>query len=354
MMIDLDNLDALKKLDSDGMLAHVGALHEQCQAAWAGVRRLELPGHYLGTNKVVIAGMGGSAIGGDLAAEVASPESPIPILVLRDYELPAHVDRHTLVIGSSYSGNTEETLAAFEAAHERGCPLVALATGGRLAELAQAWGVPLVTFRYKSQPRAAMGFMLVSLLGILRALGVGGDLTAALDETAALMAGRVRELEPGSPQAHNPAKQLAVDLYGRVPVIVGAGPLAPVARRWKSQFNENSKGWSYFEAMPEMNHNAVSGIHFPPGLVERMCMLFVTGAAIHPRNRLRFELTQQVFEGQGILCRRVEAPGQTALAQILTAIQLGDYVSVYLAALYGTDPTAIDDIVGLKWRMSGG
>jgi len=199
-----------------------------------------------------------------------------------------------------------------------------------------------------------MGYNLVSLLGILQALGAVGDLTAVLDEATTLMASRLHELEPGSPQAHNPAKQLAVEIYGRLPVVVGAGPLAPVARRWKSQINENSKGWSYFEALPEMDHNAVSGIHFPPGVAERICMLFLTGTAIHPRNQLRLELTQEVLEGQGILCRRVEAPGQTTLAQILTAIQLGDYVSVYLAALYGTDPTAIDDIVGLKRRMSGG
>jgi len=353
-MFDLDDLHALEQADRDGMLAHVRALPEQCQAAWAGVQGLELPDRYLGANKVVIAGMGGSAIGGDLAAEVAGPESSIPILVLRDYELPACVDRHTLVIGSSYSGNTEETLAVFKEAHERGCSLVALATGGRLVELAQQWGVPLVSFRYKSQPRAAMGFNLVSLLGILRALGAVGDLTAALDEATALMAERMRSLEPVSPRAHNPGKQLAVDLYGHMPVVVGAGPLAPVARRWKSQFNENSKGWSYFEVLPEMDHNAVSGIHFPPGAAVQICMLFLTGAAIHSRNRLRFELTQQVFEGQGISCRSVEALGQTTLAQILTAIQLGDYVSVYLAALYGIDPTAIDDIVGLKRRMSGG
>jgi len=353
-MIDLDDLGALEKVDRDGMLAHVRALPEQCRAAWAGVQGLELPDRYLGANKVVIAGMGGSAIGGDLAAEVAGPESSIPVMVLRDYELPAHVDRNTLVIGSSYSGNTEETLAVFQEAHERDCSLVALATGGRLAELAQEWGVPLVSFRYKSQPRAAMGFNLVSLLGILRAMGAVGDLTATLDEATALMAERMPELEPGSPQTYNPAKQLAADLYGRVPVVVGAGSLAPVARRWKSQFNENSKGWSYFEVLPEMDHNAVSGIHFPPGAAEQIYMLFLTGAAAHPRNRLRFELTQQVFEGQGILCRRIEAPGQTTLAQVLTAIQLGDYVSVYLAALYGTDPTAIDDIVGLKRRMSGG
>jgi len=353
-MIDLDDLHALERADRDGMLAHVRALHEQCRAAWAGVRGLELPGRHLDANKVVIAGMGGSAIGADLAAEVAGTESSIPILVLRDYELPAHVDRHSLVIGSSYSGNTEETLAVFQEAHGRDCSLVALATGGRLAELAQEWGVPLVSFRYKSQPRAAMGYNLVSLLGILQALGAVGDLSAVLDEATALMASRLRELEPGSPQAHNPAKQLAVEIYDRVPVVVGAGPLAPVARRWKSQFNENSKGWSYFEVLPEMNHNAVSGIHFPPGVAEQMYMLFLTGASVHPRNRLRFERTQEVFEGQGILCRRVEAPGQTTLAQILTAIQLGDYASVYLAALYGTDPTAIDDIVGLKRRMSGG
>jgi len=353
-MVNLDDPQVYRNTDPGGMLAQLHGFTGQCRSAWQKARDFKLPRDYRSIDKIVIMGMGGSAIGGDLAAELAGPESPIPILVLRDYELPAHADRHTLVIGSSYSGNTEETLAVFEGAHERGCLLVALATGGRLAGLAKAWNVPLVSFQYRSQPRAATGYMLVSLLGILRALEIIGDLTSALDEATALMAGRLRELEPSSPQAHNPAKQLALDLYGRVPVVVGAGPLAPVARRWKSQINENSKGWSYFEAMPEIDHNAASGIHFPPGLAEQMCMIFLAGATTHPRNRLRFELTQQLFEGQSIRCRRIETPGQTTLAQILTAIQLGDYVSVYLAALYDTDPTAIEDIAGLKRRMSGG
>ena len=359
-MTNLDDLSALRTLDPQRMLDHVASLPRQCRDAWAATRRLALPERYLGVHKVVIAGMGGSAIGGDLAAAVAADSSPKPILVHRDYDLPAYVDPRTLVIASSYSGNTEETLAAFRAAHERGCPLLAVATGGKLAQLAGEWQVPLVSFDYRSQPRAALGYLFVSLLGVLRALGLVEDLDADLAEALTILEGQGVNLAPGVPQAQNRAKQLAADLAGRLPIVVGAGPLAPVARRWKTQLNENSKSWAYFEALPEMDHNALSGIHFPAEAGDRCCVLFLAAEDAaswsdrgrHARNQLRLDLTQQILESQQIACRRVLVPGRSSLAQILSAVQLGDYVSCYLALLYGTDPTAIQDIIGLKGLMA--
>jgi glucose/mannose-6-phosphate isomerase len=351
-MIDLDDLSVQRELDPQGMLGHVAALPRQCRDAWAMTRGLKLSERYSGAAKVVIAGMGGSAIGGDLAAAVAADRSSKPIRVHRDYDLPAYVDSQTLVIASSYSGNTEETLAAFQSAHERGCPLVVIATGGRLAQLANQWKVPLVSFDYQSQPRAALGYMFVSLLGVLRALGVVGDLDADLEEGLAILEGLGSELAPDVPRSHNQAKQLAAELVDRVPVIVGAGPLAPVARRWKTQFNENAKSWAYFEALPEMDHNALSGIHFPAEAVERLRVLFLRGTSLQGRNRLRVDLTLQILNGQGVVCFEVPIPGRSSLAQILAAVQLGDYVSCYLALLYDADPTTIQDITGLKRRMA--
>jgi glucose/mannose-6-phosphate isomerase len=351
-MINLDDVNALQELDREGMLGHVAALPQQCRDAWTSIRSLELPSGYMQVKKVVIAGMGGSAIGGDLAAAVAAGSSVVPILVHRNYELPAHVDRQTLVIGSSYSGTTEETLSAFQAAHERGCPLLAVTTGGELARLAREWRVPLVSFDYQSQPRAALGYSFVSLLGVLQALGVVDDLSSDLEEALPILEAQGAELAPDVPLAQNRAKQLAHELHGHLPIVVGVGPLSPVARRWKTQFNENGKGWAYFEELPEMDHNALSGSHSPVEMLARLRVLFLRSKGLYPRNQLRVDLTQQILEEQGVVCHQVEVPGESFLAQILAAVQLGDYVSCYLAALYGTDPTDIGAIVGLKQMMS--
>jgi glucose/mannose-6-phosphate isomerase len=351
-MTNLDDLTALQRIDREGMLGHVAALPQQCRGAWALTRPLKVPTRHLRANTVLISGMGGSAIGGDLAVAVAADQNPLPIVVHRDYGLPAHVDRQTLVIASSYSGNTEETLSAFQAAHERGCPLLAITTGGELARLAREWNAPCISFEYQSQPRAALGYMFLSLLGILQALGIAGGLEADLEEALAILETQGVDLVPENPQAHNEAKQLALELADCLPIIVGAGPLAAVARRWKTQFNENSKTWACFEPLPEMNHNALSGIHFPPEMADRVHVLFLRNAGLHPRNQLRLDLTMEILEKQGISCQPVSIPGSSKLAQVLSAIQLGDYVSCYLALLNAVDPTDIQDIIGLKQRMA--
>ncbi len=348
----LDDLSVLQAMDDQSMLGHVGALAEQCRAAWAAVQGLELPPTHWETTEVIITGMGGSAIGGDLAAAVVEEHSALPIQVLRDYGLPAYAGRHTLVIASSYSGNTEETLSSFRAAHERGCALVAVATGGELARLAREWKVPLVTFHYESQPRAALGNSLMSLLGVLRTRGLAGDVGADLEEALSVLARQNAQLAPTTPQAENLAKRLAADLAGHLPIVVGAGPLAPVARRWKGQFNENGKAWAYFEALPEMDHNALSGIEFPAQAAEWLHVLFLESETMHPRNQLRVDLTEEILGQHGVICHRVPVPGASTLAQILAAVQIGDYASVYLALLYGTDPTEIGAIVTLKGKLA--
>jgi glucose/mannose-6-phosphate isomerase len=350
--IDLDDVSALRKADKKDMLGHVGALAKQCRDAWAEVRDLALPQRHMETNNVIVTGMGGSAIGGDLAAAVVEAHTSLPIHVLRDYGLPAYANRHSLVIASSYSGKTEETLSSFRAARERGCALVAVTTGGDLAGLAAEWGVPLVTFEYDSQPRAALGHSLMSMLGVLRARGLAGDVDADLEEALPILAAQDARLAPTSPKAGNLAKKLAGDLAGRVPIVVGAGPLAPVARRWKTQFNENAKAWAYFEPLPEMDHNALSGIEFPAGAPDWLRLVFLESGGMHARNQLRVTFTQQILEKHGATCHRVSVPGESPLAQILAAIQIGDYVSCYLAFLYGTDPTEIGAIVSLKERLA--
>ncbi|MFN2292708.1 MAG: bifunctional phosphoglucose/phosphomannose isomerase [Anaerolineae bacterium] len=351
--VDLDDLDLLHEIDEKDMLGHVANLGQQCRDAWEATKGLELSGRHLEADRVMITGMGGSAIGGDLAAAVVEATSPLPITVHRDYELPGYVDDQTVVIASSYSGKTEETLSSFKIAHDRGCPLVAVTTGGRLAELAAEWDVPLVRFNYQSQPRAALGHSLFSLLGVLHALGLGGKLEADLEEAMAVLDQQKAELQPEAAYDQNRAKQLAQDMAGRIPIIVGAGPLAPVARRWKTQFNENAKSWAYFEVLPEMDHNALSGIEFPPEAKDWLYVFFLRFEGLHSRVRLRIDLTHRIFGDQGIATQQVDVPGESVLAQIMAGVQLGDYVSCYAALLNRTDPTAIGAIEGLKKEMAG-
>jgi glucose/mannose-6-phosphate isomerase len=351
--IDLDDLDLLQEIDEKDMLGHVANLGQQCRDAWDATRGLQLSPRHLEADRVLITGMGGSAIGGDLAAAVVEATSPLPITVYRDYGLPAYVDDQTVVIASSYSGKTEETLSSFEIARERGCPLVAVTTGGRLAELAAEWDVPLVQFSYQSQPRAALGHSLFSLLGVLHALGLGGTLETDLEEALAVLDQQKHALQPEVAHAQNTAKQLAQAMTGRIPIIVGAGPLAPVARRWKTQFNENAKSWAYFEVLPEMDHNALSGIEFPPEAKDWLYVLFFRFDGLHPRVQMRVELTHRIFGDQDIATQLVDIPGESALARIMAGVQLGDYVSCYAALLNRTDPTEIGAIVGLKKEMSG-
>ncbi len=351
-MIDLDNWTLFHQIDPDDMLGRIAELPQQCRDAWANVQGLELPAEYRRVNRVVALGMGGSAIGGDLLRVLAEPECALPIVTNRDYTVPAFVNADTLVIASSYSGNTEETLSAFQEVRQRGAALLAITTNGKLAQQARELGAPLLTFRYQSQPRAALGYSLVSLIGVMQELGFIGDKAADLEEAIAVMEALQEEIRETVSVTENLAKQLAKRLYGHLPVIYGAGYLAEVAHRWKTQLNENAKAWSFFEQLPELNHNAVVGYQFPKELAERILVVMLASSLDHPRNKARFQVTQEILTRHGIAYETIEARGKSPLAQMLSAIHFGDYVSFYLAMLYEVDPTPVQAIGYLKERLA--
>ena len=351
-MTNLDDWARFHEIDSDDMLSRIAELPRQCCHAWENLQSLELPPEYRQVNQIVVLGMGGSAIGGDLLRALAEPECALPIVTHRDYTVPAFVNAETLVIASSYSGNTEETLSAFEEARKRGAALVVITTDGRLARRARELGAPLLTFDYQSQPRAALGYSLVSLIGIVQKLALIGDKAADLEEAIAVMQALQEEIRETVPVSENPAKQLAKRLYGHLPVVYGAGYLAEVAHRWKTQFNENAKAWGFYEQLPELNHNAVAGYQFPEQLTEMVVVVMLISSLDHPRNKARFQVTQEILTRRGIAYQTIEARGESPLAQMLSAIHFSDYVSFYLAMLYEVDPTPVKDIDYLKKRLA--
>jgi glucose/mannose-6-phosphate isomerase len=334
------------------MRASISQLPQQCEDAWGQAQGIELPDAYRQATRLVIVGVGGSAIGGDLLRTLVTQECPIPVLVHRDYVLPSFVDSHTLVIICSYSGNTEEALAGFDGAMQRGARLLSLTTGGELERRSRELGLPLCSYHYESQPRAALGYSLIFLLGALQALGWVGDQSGHVTEAVSVMRRWQAEIEESVSVAENPAKQLAQKLHQRLPVVYAAEHLSEVARRWKGQFNENSKSWAVFDTLPELNHNTVVGYPLPPALSGLAHVLMLTSSLNHPRVLLRFDITRELLRRDGYVCDVVQARGESKLAQVLSTVHFGDYVSYYLAMLNGVDPWSIGNIEFVKDRLS--
>ena len=352
-MIDLNDAQAIRARDPEGMLRHIAGLPDQCEAAWRDAQAIELPESFREARQVVIAGMGGSAIGGALFQSLAAPQMRIPVHVVRDYTLPAFAEGHaTLVIASSYSGDTEETLAAFQEARTRRCQLMAIAVGGRLEAMARQFGAAFMRVAYESMPRAALGYSFVPLAAFASRLGWLDDPSAHLREATAVMREWNAELVPESPVVKNLAKRMAGQMVGRFVIVYGAGLFAEVARRWKGQVNENGKQFAAFEALPEADHNAILGSSYPEGMANRLKVIFLTGASDHPRNRARVEISRQVLMVQGCDTDVLAARGESLLAQMLSLIQLGDWISGYLGIANGVDPSDTELLLEFKRRMA--
>ena len=351
-MTTLDKPEVYTRLDSSGLRERIAGLADQCWQAWEEGSAFRLPDAYAEAQSVVVLGMGGSAIGGDLIAGLTNLEGGPPVTVLRSYSLPSWVGPKTMAIASSYSGNTEETLAMYRQAQERGAHLVAVTGGGTLAQLAQQDGIPVFTVTYRGEPRSALGYSFVVPLAFLCKLGLLADKGDELAEAVQFLRDLAAALAPEIPQAKNLAKTVAASLHDRLPVVYGAGFLGSTARRWKTQFNENSKVWAFWEELPELDHNAIEGYALPQGIKERAAVALLHSSFLHPRTSLRYQATEELLARQGIPYRQVEGVGNTPLAHLLSTVMLGDHVSYYLAMLNQVDPAPMPAIEDLKQRLA--
>ncbi len=354
----LDDLPRFKALDPQDMRGHIDGLPDQLQSAWDLSQKQPFEGSNPSKGslrQIVISGMGGSAIGADLVAAAVMDSCPVPLIVHRDYGLPAFAQGpETLVICSSHSGNTEETLDSFEAALENGCRVLAVSTGGKLSEKAKAAGVPVWQFEHDGQPRAAVGFSFGLLLGALYRLGLVPDAGADVAGAVKAMKSQQTALVAESPIPKNPAKRLAGQLMGRWVTVIGAGVLAPVARRWKGQLNEVAKAVANFEFIPEADHNTLAGVLHPAEVIPPHVMtLFLRAPSDHPRNRLRLDITRKTYMLEGLNVDGYTAKGDSPVAHIWTALHFGDYVAYYLAMAYGVDPTPVHALESLKETLKG-
>jgi glucose/mannose-6-phosphate isomerase len=346
----IETVERIRAADKDNMLDRIKDLGKQVRDAWDIGRRASIPPAYSDVRSVVLAGMGGSAIGGDFAAALLAGDLKVPMFIHRDYGLPAFVGRDSLVIVSSYSGNTEETLSAFEDARKRGAKVLALTTGGKIAELAKAANYPVVSFSYKAQPRAALGYSLGLVLGTLVKMGFVRDLQSDVDASLSDLAKIEERVHEGA--RSNDAKRMAIELYGRIVVTYGAGVMGVMARRVKGQWNENAKNWAAFDIMSELNHNAVVGFPHPPIAREALTVLMFVSDRDNPRHKVRFDVTAELLQRAGITHRTLRFSGQNMLSEVLQLVMFTDYVSFYLALLNGADPSEVKSIDYLKDRLA--
>jgi glucose/mannose-6-phosphate isomerase len=346
----IGSVETIRAADPGNMLDRIKDLGTQVRDAWKIATTATLPPTYADVRNITLAGMGGSAIGGDLAASLLADELKIPMTIHRDYGLPAYVGRDSLVIASSYSGNTEETLASFGEAQKRGAKVLVLTTGGKIAELARAASYPVVTFSYKAQPRAALGYSLGLVLGCLVRIGFVRDLSADIDAALTDLAKLEERVHAGA--RTNDAKKLATELYGRIIFAYGAGVMGVMARRVKGQWNENAKNWSAFDVMSELDHNAVVGFPHPPVAREALTVLLLRSDRDNPRHKARFDVTAELLSRAGIDHKTLRFVGASTLSEVLQMVMFTDYVTFYVALLNGADPSEVRSIDYLKDRLA--
>ena len=347
-MLSLDDLSSRTPRDPSDMLGTVLALPAQLREAWRGSAASPPPALAAAPAHLVAVGMGGSAIAADLLAACFRGSLALPLAVVRDARLPAYVGPNSLVIATSYSGETGETLEAAEAALRAGARLVAITSGGRLASLAGRHGTVLGV-RGGLQPRAALAYLLAPMLAAFVRWGMVPPADREVAEAAAVLDAVVREAGPDVPTRANPAKDLAERFGERIPAVYAGSPdVAPAARRWKTQLNENAKTLALWDVFPELTHNEVVGWGLPADLAGRLVAAILLGGGEGPADLHRIRVTRETaLRRAGDVCE-VRARGEGALARLLSLVLLGDLASVYLSYRRGLDPTPVEAIDAVK------
>jgi glucose/mannose-6-phosphate isomerase len=345
----LDNLDEIRRIDRSNMLSfcvdapkHYGEAAKIANTFSVG---------YPKPQTIVVAGMGGSAIGGELLKDWARDRVTMPIEVCREYSLPAYVNRKTLVFVVSYSGETEESLSVFLDAVKRKCMVVCISSGGKLREFAEKLNVPHLLVPSGMAPRATLPYLFMPLPSILDKIGVVSGVGVEVSDVTSVLKLVSLENLPEKPQSGNFSKTLASNICGTVPVVYGFGIYRAVAQRFKTQFNENSKVPAKWEVFPELNHNEIVGWEEVGALAKDFSLLFIRDTDEPSEMRRRIETTQKLICKEKLKAFEVWGRGKTKLSKMLSVICMGDFTSVYLAVLRGVDPTPVRTISLLKDKI---
>jgi glucose/mannose-6-phosphate isomerase len=352
----LDDLKKIDELDPSGMYDAIVGFPNQIRDAikiWE-ITKIDPKAFpdIENIENIVICGMGGSAIGGDLAGAVLQDQIDVPIEVCRNYNLPAYAGDKTLVIGSSYSGNTEETLSAIGQAINNKCKLLIITTGGRLGEIAGVNGLPILSPRKGLQPRAALGYSFILIMAFLNYLGKAKYDAHDFLSLADFLEKRITAISRENPVNANMAKQLANLLVGRIPIIYsGPGSTNVAATRFKGQIAENAKSLAYCGQFPEQNHNELVGWEKESDIWPKLVVIFLRDQKENQRISARMDIVEEILAEKDIEMVEIGSVGEDRLQRLFSFIQVADFTSFYLAILNGVDPTPVKPIDLLKKKL---
>ena len=351
----LDDREEISKLDKSNVLGSVQSLADQVEDAWDQVQKIEVKVNAKKVQNIVVAAMGGSALGPNVIKRAFKKELHVPIEVVNDYALPEYVNENTLVVLSSYSGTTEETLAASEDAKARGAQILGITTGGGLLEFCEKndYSVYKIEAKYNpsNQPRMAVGYSVFGIVAMLTKAGLLKLTEGDINKVIGAIRRTTAELDISVSQEKNQAKQTAFHILQRVPVLVAAEHLEGAVHVFQNQLNENPKCYAEYRVIPELNHHLMEGLRFPEDLDKNLFFILFGSSLYHPRTQKRFQVTQKVLEQAGIESMEIALEVSSRLEQVFEVITFGAFVNFYLAMLEGIDPAPIPTVDFFKEEL---
>lgn len=348
----LDNLEKIKEIDQENLADLMKNFSQQLKKVWQSQEKIKLPKSFKKIKNIVFSGMGCDKITSELVKKILNFESSLPVEVISDYQIPKYINKETLVIFLSYSGNTLEVLSTLKLAKKKKAKIFIISGGGKLNEIIKTDHLPAFQFKGSGPSRANLGYLFLPAIIICSKL----KLIKIKDEEIISLINLLEEfnkiLEPKQKIEKNVAKYLAYQIFDRLPIIVGAEHLIPVAHRWKKEINENAKAFAFAEEMPEFFHNTIVGIEFPFLTRENVFFIFLESRFYEEKNKKALDLFKNILNQEKISFESVSGLGENRLSEMMTTILLGDWVSFYLAILNQVDPTPVENINYLKNQLN--
>ncbi|TSC95462.1 MAG: glucose/mannose-6-phosphate isomerase [Parcubacteria group bacterium Athens1014_10] len=343
MITILDESKKIKKIDFDEMAKKLEEMPKEYQKAWQESEKIKLPKDYQNFQQIIVCGMGASAIGGDLAKNF----SKMPIFVNRDYILPKFANKKSLIVLISYSGNTEETLNCLEEAKKNKNKVFIITSNGNLLKNAQKLKLPFYKIEYSSVPRLALPYLFTPLLKILEKLNFLKN-TINFEKAFSSLSSFNDKNSLKTAEKNNFAKQLSQKIHNRLPIIISSGDLKGIARRWKTQFNENAKNCSFFDTLPELKHNTIEGLIFPRQIKNNLIFLLIQSNFDNTQIKNSFPLLKEFLKKEKLSFEVVNIQENDLFSQNLSLLCLGDWLSFYLSILNQINPSPVKKIDWLK------
>lgn len=355
-MLNLDNFNAIKRLDKTNMLGSIDLLHKQVGQTWNDIQEFEVPDNYKNVKKVIINGMGGSGIGGHIVRTLFYDKLKIPVMQINSYKIPECLDRETLYIVSSYSGTTEEPLAEIGKAVKKGAKVIGITTGGKQQKIFSEHGLPCFVFEplYNpcDQPRMGLGYSIFGQVGIFERCGLIQIKDKEVEDVRKVLKTSVNRYGSRISIKSNLAKQTAKKLYGKIPVLVASEFLEGNAHTMANQMNENAKNFSSYFLISELNHHLMEGLRYPKANSKNLFFLFINSDLYYQKNQKRYSITQDIVEKNRVGWAEFKPKSKSKLLQAFEVLSFGSYVGFYLAMLNGLNPAPIPFVDYFKEKLS--